>query len=354
MGRNPAASPEELEFIFELFRRGLSDQEVQDEIANTEYSDREIRFIRERRRGFNAARKTVEDDVRTRADPITIEQTKKHYKTLADMAQSLTEELTLPPLSDILSEPVLNEYKFHDRLPCVVSEESGDSELEVFLPDGHEKPVNQIYRRLRAHLLTSDFSKTVEDIREWVKNYKFYLTKCYKLLDKIKDEVERTQGTKIPSSYSDTCGLTVWFPLTLCIDFMDVKGISKDWGYELKPMSGLFGLNFRGSTIAIARSKKDLTSYEKTHRSLRGNTAFLKEAEGVGKIENTVLKFKKQVTKELETFSQAIPIPGYCKVCKPSKREPSNMPFAPTTSNSPEYSVKPWVDRARTILDGPH
>ena len=59
MGRKPGASPEELEFIFRCFGRGLVNKEVLDEMEDTEFSKRSPRFIRELRKHFDVARKVL-------------------------------------------------------------------------------------------------------------------------------------------------------------------------------------------------------------------------------------------------------------------------------------------------------
>lgn len=60
MGKKAGASHEELEFIFGCFLRGLSNREVLEEIQDTEYPRRNPRFIRDRRRHFDEARKVLE------------------------------------------------------------------------------------------------------------------------------------------------------------------------------------------------------------------------------------------------------------------------------------------------------
>ncbi|MFC2058329.1 hypothetical protein ACFLTS_01610 [Chloroflexota bacterium] len=333
MGQNPGPTPEELEFISELFSEGYYGQDVLDKMADTDrFPERSLRYIADKRRGFNAAKKVRDEDVGTRADPIAVEQMKKHFKLLADMAGRLTAELTSPPLSDIFSEPIRYKYKFQDRLSWVVSETGkvagpgpkwmvGLPKVKVSLPVEHEKPVSPIYRGLLSHLSTSDFTRTVEDIREWNKYCGFYLGLCHKLLKEVKAEVERTSGTSVPSSYSDACGPTVWFVLTLCVDILEGPAVSGDWAYDCHQISGgLYGLHFRGSTIAIAESKKDLEPYESKHRDLKESTAFSEVAGYVGDIGREVIRQKEQIAGELEMFALAIPIPGHCDICRPAKR----------------------------------
>lgn len=78
MGKQPGPSPEELEFIFECFTRGLSDREVLDEMQDTEFPFRNPRFVRDRRKGFNAARKVLEITLKQQVDPAIAKARQKH------------------------------------------------------------------------------------------------------------------------------------------------------------------------------------------------------------------------------------------------------------------------------------
>ena len=59
MGKQSAPSPEELEFIFRCFLRGLDNAEVIHEMGDTELPRRDTRSIRQRRREFDAAKKVL-------------------------------------------------------------------------------------------------------------------------------------------------------------------------------------------------------------------------------------------------------------------------------------------------------
>lgn len=59
MGKQAGPSPEELEFIFGCFQEGLNDREVLEEIQGTAFPRRSPRFLRDRRREFDAAKKVL-------------------------------------------------------------------------------------------------------------------------------------------------------------------------------------------------------------------------------------------------------------------------------------------------------
>lgn len=89
MGKQAGPTPEELEFIFGCFARGLSNSEVLEEMKDTEFPVRNPRFISARRREFNAAKKVLEISLKKEIDPIIVEAKQKHYADLLEVANSL-------------------------------------------------------------------------------------------------------------------------------------------------------------------------------------------------------------------------------------------------------------------------
>ena len=82
MGKQAGPSPEELEFIFDCFSRGLSDKEVLDEMQDTEFPVRNPRFMRERRKEFNTAKKVLETTLRRQVDPFIAKAREEHLNKL--------------------------------------------------------------------------------------------------------------------------------------------------------------------------------------------------------------------------------------------------------------------------------
>ena len=93
MGKQPAPSAEELEFIFQCFLRGLSDGEVLEEMQGEEFLLRNPRFLRDRRRHFEAAKKVLIEQARREVDPVIAQSRKEHFEHLADIARTLIFEL---------------------------------------------------------------------------------------------------------------------------------------------------------------------------------------------------------------------------------------------------------------------
>jgi len=99
MGKEKGASIEELEFIFNGFIKGLSDREILDSIQGTELPVRNLRFIRDRRRHFDAAKTVLRVQLEKELDPIIIECRKEHFSRLAEVASFLIQGLEDTSLS---------------------------------------------------------------------------------------------------------------------------------------------------------------------------------------------------------------------------------------------------------------
>jgi len=91
MGKQAGPSPEELEYIFECFSRGLSDREVLDEMQDTEFPVRNPRFMRDRRREFNAAKKVLEIGLKQQIDPAVAKARESHLTEIHDLLGRVVE-----------------------------------------------------------------------------------------------------------------------------------------------------------------------------------------------------------------------------------------------------------------------
>ena len=83
MGKLPQATAEELEFVYKAIARGLSDQEIKEEMRDTPFPRRtSTRFFRQSRREYNAARSVLEVQVAAEQDPLLIEKRRQHEEEL--------------------------------------------------------------------------------------------------------------------------------------------------------------------------------------------------------------------------------------------------------------------------------
>jgi hypothetical protein len=97
VGKKAEPTIEELEFIYSHLKK-LSDDEVLEEMQDTEFPVRSKGFIKRRRREFNAAKKVLETDLKKELDPIIIKRREQHNDELAGIANSFLEgDLTTIP-----------------------------------------------------------------------------------------------------------------------------------------------------------------------------------------------------------------------------------------------------------------
>lgn len=101
MGKQPGPSPEELEFISERFTRGLSDREVLDEMQDTEFPVRNPRFIRDRRKAFNAARKVLEITLKQQTDPVLVKAKEEHFAEIRRLIEEWRDDVQTPRVDEM-------------------------------------------------------------------------------------------------------------------------------------------------------------------------------------------------------------------------------------------------------------
>ena len=88
VGKKAEPTVEELEFIYERLPK-LSDQEVLEEMQDTEFPRRSPGFIKRRRREFNTARKVLQVQLEKEVNPTIVKRREEHFGDLADIAKSL-------------------------------------------------------------------------------------------------------------------------------------------------------------------------------------------------------------------------------------------------------------------------
>ena len=89
MGKQAGASAEELEFIFEAILRGLSDKEILYEMEETVFPKRNPRFIRDRRKHFDASKKVLQIQLEKEIDPVVVKSRMEHRDKLVAVVSGL-------------------------------------------------------------------------------------------------------------------------------------------------------------------------------------------------------------------------------------------------------------------------
>lgn len=180
MGKQPGPSPEELEFIFECFTRGLSDNEVLGEMQDTEFPVRNPRFIRDRRKGFNAARNVLEITLKQQANPALVKAKEEHLNRMHEFIKNMRRYIKpVGPYEDYLLEESKFFYSRNDQnsLGSIIDKDFVtfiDGDFAAFFLDC-----------VKEHLPSP---KLWQDIDEILSKYLKYSTDCENLVEEIKKE----------------------------------------------------------------------------------------------------------------------------------------------------------------------
>jgi len=94
-GRGPSPTQQELEFLFTLMARGLSSREIVEEYQGSEFSPRQHRWVAEKQRYFDAARKILSENIKVEQNPLIVEARKVHQEELLKEATRVYDEVMI-------------------------------------------------------------------------------------------------------------------------------------------------------------------------------------------------------------------------------------------------------------------
>lgn len=318
MGKQPGPSAEELEFIFGCFLRGLSDAEVLYEMEDTDFPRREKRFIRERRRHFEAARKVLTREELARADcVVTADELARHRQDIKALAERLEQELQVPSARDIFSLPLREEYPYHGILSWRLTAQGA---VDVSLPLERDAGLKPVRHSLLRHLESGGFAEATSKLGQWKDECAQYLTQCYKLLEAIHAALEEKEVT-IPDGEEVLPGPAAGLPVAVCIAVVEGPGLFHGPEYEVFQHSDrLFGLRWCGETLAFAATHEGLDDYEHLHASLRERFVASTAARDIHERHTHLESIQRQAAGTLNRFCAAVPLPGSCDLCRTETR----------------------------------
>ena len=318
MGKRPGPSAEELEFIFGCFVRGLSDAEVLYEMEDTDFPQREKRFIRERRRHFEAAKKVLMREELARAERIvTADELARHRQDIKALAERLEQELQVPSARDIFSLPLREEYAYQGILSWRLTAQGA---VDVSLPLERDAGLKPVRQSLLRHLESGGFAEATSKLGQWKDQCAQYLTQCYKLLETVRTALEE-KGATVPDREETRPGPAVSLPLAVCIAVVEGPGLFHGPEYEgFQHSDRLFGLRWCGETLAFAATNEGLDHYQHLHASLRERFVASRAARDIHERHTHLESIQRQVEGNLNRFCAAVPLPGSCDICRPETR----------------------------------
>jgi hypothetical protein len=109
MGKGQAPTPDELKFIYSLFSEGYSNADILKRYEELERHSKlgslpfryDIRFIRQRRKEYEAAKEILESKIEQQLDPTLAKAREDHIDEIREVLQELREIVKTPKIADI-------------------------------------------------------------------------------------------------------------------------------------------------------------------------------------------------------------------------------------------------------------
>ncbi|KTB48669.1 hypothetical protein DEALK_15160 [Dehalogenimonas alkenigignens] len=191
MGKQSAPSPEELEFIYKEFSKGSTDQAVIDEMQENEgFPRRNLRAIRQRRREWEAAKKSLGQRQIQEIDPTILHAREEHANEIRDLLTKWRH--VIPEPSPIFAKADFRRVGFND-LPWDLN---GVRNVQLFsvLPQHLSDP--EFWKKYRE--FESDYSEFVRSVMQFISDIRSWGEKWpnVQITDRFEDTTLRYLSAK--------------------------------------------------------------------------------------------------------------------------------------------------------------
>ena len=191
-GKKAEPSAEELELIYGLIARGLSDTEILEEMQDTEFPMRTSGFIKRRRREYSAARKISETVSPVGKGELGVQAVEglpagkylvDHYQKLHKVLEQFYNQFRTPKVLELclftLKDSVTISYSYVSemRVPAIVYEK-GAVKLDVEVSDPF------LWERLQEHL-TAEFPELSQNLGDWKRDIAALVERCHDITKTI-------------------------------------------------------------------------------------------------------------------------------------------------------------------------
>jgi len=170
VGKKAEPTEEELEFIYSRMEK-LSDQEVLEEMSDTEFPLRSLGFIKRRRREYRAAKRVLESSALRQTDPILFDAQKKHIEEIQELFERWYE--IMKNQDAFLIAEIENMEQYINKWWALPKE----------MPNIKWDP---LFECLKGHLNNTFWSA----YDAWENLYKQYYNGCVSLIEQFKNSVE--------------------------------------------------------------------------------------------------------------------------------------------------------------------
>jgi integrase len=239
-----------------------------------------------------------------------------HDRQVQALAQRLRAEMTVPSSWEVFSLPSQGQNRSTDNLSWSMLDDAAAIELSLHIEEDRE--ATYLLHSLFSHLATSGFAGIPGEIGDWKERLAHYLAGCYRLLANVRSDIKEMTGAKVPPGFRSRSGITVWFPLTICMGSVERGSSFEALEYVQETVQGgLHGLKFAGYIIAAASSEDERDCYEETHIKLRDRYVGSPEAGEIAGFFNELQDLGRQISSELQKFGLIVRLPGHCALCRP-------------------------------------
>ena len=197
-GKKAEPSVEELELIYSLIVRGLSDMEILEEMQGTEFPVRTGGFVKRRRREYGAARKISESVAPLGKGELGVQAVEglpagkyliDHYQKLHKVLEQFYDQLRTPELPELSlftlkdSVTVSRSYVSEMSIPTITYDK-GAIKLDVEASDPF------LWGCLNEHL-TTEFPEFSENLSNWKRGIASIVEECHDLTKTIADRLAK-------------------------------------------------------------------------------------------------------------------------------------------------------------------
>ena len=236
MGKGQSSTPSELKFIYEMLAEGYSDTDILAKYKDLEKhgklgslpSRQDVRFIRQKRKEYEAAEKVLQAKLKLYADPALAQARDEH---LAQLHKYIEEWIT-----HILMPPDINQFPF-DELKGYFCIDDAMWLQDAFFNEDISRPIDEC---LKQHLPYTDLWGNTKSILE---TFGDYYDKCKLLIQQFKDECA-TWPVKFGKDFERPLlfylGYTKWRENTSSFQWQSIT-----WEVESETLLACLGSNIR-------------------------------------------------------------------------------------------------------------
>ncbi len=329
MGKGKSPTPEELEFIYRLLADGAGVSDVIDRYKNLDKYGKlgalpfryDVRFMRQRRREFEAARRVLEQDFKRRADPVLVQHRTDHYKSLCEVLNRLINDLSTPVLGHLNLNRLESIQDFASRIggygwiyETMHEKKRREEQASITLRVERDKPL--LWACLGSHL-EAELPSFADRLTAWKRVVAEMIEKCHSAIGSIREEARKGIGLDFIEHWSEP-GLSMRL-INQVYEFA-MKNYGKETEpqihYDERPRPELIELWDSTSELVIGH-REHIDACRKAYPGMMKKYANSEEVREILAKTEQVEALKKPFSEELVLIWHRATFEGTCQICQP-------------------------------------